>query len=59
MGSDLMVKWLSPLEEVSPFKLGQIQILISDINKEAGQHARPRVCLGSLQERVLWECVLR
>jgi len=37
MGSDLMVKWLAPLEEVSPFKLGQIQILISDINKDAGE----------------------
>jgi len=44
--SDLMVKWLSPLEEVSPFKLGQIQILISDINKEAGEWVAPYFAIG-------------
>ena len=32
----MMVKVLAPMEEVSPFKLGQIQILISDVNAAAG-----------------------
>lgn len=44
--SDLMCKWLAPLEEISPFKLGQIQILISDINKEAGEWVAPYFAIG-------------
>jgi len=41
-----MCKWLAPLEEISPFKLGQIQILISDINKEAGEWVAPYFAIG-------------
>jgi hypothetical protein len=29
-------QYLAPVEELSPFKLGQIQTLIADINAEAG-----------------------
>jgi len=35
--SDMMCKFLAPMEEVSPFKLGQIQKLISDVNVDAGE----------------------
>jgi len=38
---DLVVKYLSPVEEMSPFKVGQIQKLISDINKQAGTVVAP------------------
>ena len=34
--SALVVKYLSPVEELSPFKLGNIQKLISDIAEAAG-----------------------
>lgn len=34
--SALVVKYLSPVEQLSPFKLGQIQKLISDIAESAG-----------------------
>jgi len=39
--SDLVVKYLSPVEEMSPFKVGQIQKLISDINEQAGTVVAP------------------
>lgn len=39
--SDLVVKYLSPVEEMSPFKVGQIQKLISDINEQAGTAVAP------------------
>jgi hypothetical protein len=39
--SDLVVKWLSPVEEMSPFKVGQIQKLISDVNEQAGTVVAP------------------
>jgi len=39
--SDLVVKYLSPVEEMSPFKVGQIQKLISDVNEAAGTAAAP------------------
>jgi hypothetical protein len=44
--SDLMCKYLSPVEELSPFKLGQIQILIKDINAEAGEAVAPYFAVG-------------
>merc|ERR1712127_793073 len=34
--SALVVKYLSPVEQLSPFKVGQIQKLISDIAESAG-----------------------
>merc|ERR1712205_232496 len=34
--SALVVKWLSPVEQLSPFKVGQIQKLIADIAESAG-----------------------
>ena len=34
--SALVVKWLSPVEQLSPFKVGQIQKLISQIAESAG-----------------------
>jgi len=36
--SALVVKYLSPVEELSPFKLGNIQKLISDIAEAAGNN---------------------
>jgi hypothetical protein len=39
--SDLIVKYLSPVEEMSPFQVGQIQKLISDINEQAGTVVAP------------------
>jgi hypothetical protein len=39
--SDLVVKYLSPVEEMSPFKVGQIQKLISDVNEQAGTAVAP------------------
>lgn len=39
--ADLIVKYLSPVEEMSPFKVGQIQKLISDINEKAGTAVAP------------------
>jgi len=39
--SDLIVKYLSPVEEMSPFQVGQIQKLISDINEAAGSAVAP------------------
>ena len=39
--SDLVVKYLSPVEEMSPFKVGQIQKLISDVNEAAGTAVAP------------------
>jgi len=44
--SALAVKYLSPLEEISPFKLGQIQKLISDVNEEAGKAVAPYFAIG-------------
>lgn len=44
--SDMMVKVLAPMEEVSPFKLGQIQILISDVNAAAGEAVAPYFAIG-------------
>jgi hypothetical protein len=32
--SELVVKYLSYVEEISPFKVGQIQKLIADVTKE-------------------------
>jgi len=34
--SALVVKYLSPVEQLSPFKVGQIQKLIADIAESAG-----------------------
>jgi len=34
--SAIVVKHLAPIEELSPFKLGQIQELIASVSKEAG-----------------------
>ncbi len=34
--SALVVKWLSPVEQLSPFKVGQIQKLIAQIAEGAG-----------------------
>jgi len=34
--SALVVKWLSPVEQLSPFKVGQIQKLIAQIAESAG-----------------------
>jgi len=39
--SDMVVKYLSPVEEMSPFQVGQIHKLISDINENAGTAAAP------------------
>jgi len=39
--SDLVVKYLSPVEEISPFKVGQIQKLISDVSEQAGTMLAP------------------
>ena len=39
--SDLVVKYLSPVEEMSPFKVGQIQKLIADVNEQAGTAVAP------------------
>jgi len=33
--SELVVKYLSYVEEISPFKVGQVQKLISDVSKDA------------------------
>jgi hypothetical protein len=33
--SELIVKYLSYVEEISPFKVGQIQKLIADVSKDA------------------------
>ena len=33
--SELVVKYLSYVEEISPFKVGNIQKLISDVSKDA------------------------
>jgi len=33
--SELLVKYLSYVEEISPFKVGQIQKLLSDVSKDA------------------------
>jgi hypothetical protein len=33
--SELIVKYLSYVEEISPFKVGQIQKLISDVSKDS------------------------
>ncbi len=33
--SALVVKWLSYVEEISPFKVGNIQKLIADVSKDA------------------------
>lgn len=42
----MMCKILAPMEEVSPFKLGQIQKLISDINVDAGEAVAPYFAIG-------------
>lgn len=34
--SKLVVKYLSPVEQLSPFKVGQIQKLVADIAESAG-----------------------
>jgi hypothetical protein len=34
--SALVVKWLSPVEQLSPFKVGQIQKLVAQIAESAG-----------------------
>lgn len=39
--SDLVVKYLSPVEEMSPFKVGQIKELISKVNEDAGTAVAP------------------
>ena len=39
--SDMVVKYLSPVEEMSPFQVGQIHKLISDINENAGTAVAP------------------
>mmetsp|Transcript_82649 Transcript_82649/g.134009 ORF Transcript_82649/g.134009 Transcript_82649/m.134009 type:complete len:512 (-) Transcript_82649:271-1806(-) len=39
--SSLIVKHLSPVEELSPFKLGQVQELIGQIHKETGDLVAP------------------
>ena len=39
--SEMTVRVLAPLEDLSPFKLGQIQILISDISAAAGEAVAP------------------
>jgi len=44
--SDLMCTYLAPVEEVSPFKLGQIQQLIADVNKDAGEAVAPYFAIG-------------
>jgi len=44
--SEMAVKTLAPMEEISPFKLGQIQILISDIHAGAGEAVAPYFALG-------------
>jgi len=41
--SALAVKWLSYAEEISPFKVGNIQKLIADVSKDAYV---PPPCLG-------------
>mmetsp|Transcript_33631 Transcript_33631/g.79377 ORF Transcript_33631/g.79377 Transcript_33631/m.79377 type:complete len:241 (-) Transcript_33631:223-945(-) len=39
--STMVVKLLSPVEEISPFKLGQIQKLIEDIHEDTGKAVAP------------------
>ena len=44
-----ILQHLAPVEEVSPFKLGQIQILIKDLNADAGVSVSLRYCVVFLQ----------
>jgi len=44
--SAMMVKYLAPVEELSPFKLGQIQTLIADVNVDAGNAVAPYFAIG-------------
>mmetsp|Transcript_33632 Transcript_33632/g.79381 ORF Transcript_33632/g.79381 Transcript_33632/m.79381 type:complete len:240 (-) Transcript_33632:184-903(-) len=46
--STMVVKLLSPVEEISPFKLGQIQKLIEDINKDVGTAVAPAFAVGQV-----------
>merc|ERR1712127_670577 len=51
--SALVVKYLSPVEQLSPFKVGQIQKLISDIaesagNSELGGHIAPYFAIAQV-----------
>ena len=44
----LIGKTLAPAEEISPFKLGQVSQLISDINKDAGLFVAPMFTMGQI-----------
>ena len=44
--SSMVVKHLSPVEELSPFKLGQIQELVGTVSKEAGDASAPFFAVG-------------
>jgi len=51
--SALVVKWLSPVEQLSPFKVGQIQKLIAQIaesagNKELGNQIAPYFAIAQV-----------
>lgn len=44
----MTVKLLAPVEEISPFKLGQIQKLIEESNEEAGKAVAPAFAVGQV-----------
>jgi len=46
--SAMVVKLLSPVEEISPFKLGQIQKLVEDIHEPTGKAVAPVFAVGQV-----------
>jgi hypothetical protein len=47
-GSAMVVKLLGPVEELSPFKLGQIQKLIEETHEETGKAVAPAFAVGQV-----------
>ncbi|EKX40434.1 hypothetical protein GUITHDRAFT_164665 [Guillardia theta CCMP2712] len=46
--SALIVKWVSPVEQVSPFKLGDVQKTIAQIHQETGNAVAPFFVAGQI-----------
>eukprot|EP00293_Proteomonas_sulcata_P015737 CAMPEP_0184289820 /NCGR_PEP_ID=MMETSP1049-20130417/2190_1 /TAXON_ID=77928 /ORGANISM="Proteomonas sulcata, Strain CCMP704" /LENGTH=229 /DNA_ID=CAMNT_0026596759 /DNA_START=11 /DNA_END=700 /DNA_ORIENTATION=- len=46
--SDMTVKLLAPVEEISPFKLGQVQKLIEDMHEPTGKAVAPAFAIGQV-----------